>query len=407
MAFPSRLIFRNPGLIDIEAILTFGVSVKESANPIGKFGTGFKYAVAAILRESGRCHLFRGKDLYLFFARPVLIRNKQFRAVFLKTPSGERIPCNFTTDLGKNWQPWMAIRELYSNMLDEGGDVLLDNKWNGPQEEETQILLEGTLWTKLWMERHTFILQSEPIAETPLLDVHAGESHYLFFNGLRVYKSEKLYKYTYNFKYDGLFLTEDRTIAYPWQAEDYICQSLLQLKDKKILYDVLAEPAPGLEYAEHEIKFGENYDASDEALDVIRRLREPTRGAPHFSSSYYGYSGLDRYYKRAKQKQISTLETESLSERDYLASKPIVTILVDELKLFDAIAFTRGLDLSDGYYWDTKNNYLYFPLETLHGDQAEMIARAFGEYLKHCDETQKGFFVTKMATACLTAYLKG
>jgi hypothetical protein len=403
----SRLVFRNKGLIDIEAILTFGVSVKETDNPIGKFGTGFKYAIACILRESGRCHVLRGKQIYLFFSRPVKIRGKDFKAVFLKTPSGERIACNFTTDLGKNWQPWMAIRELYSNMLDEGGEVILDGNWSGGEEDTTQVILEGALWSELWQDRDSFILTSKPIAETFYADIHEGESQYLFFNGLRVYKSDKPFQYTYNIKYDGLILTEDRTLAYSWQAEDYICKALLDLKDKKILYRVLAEPAPGLEFAEHEIKFPENYEASDEALEVIRRLREPARGAPHFSSSYYSYSGLDRYYKKAKQQQIATLESESLSERDYLASKPITTILVDELKLFETISFTRGLDLSDGYYWDQERDILYFPLETLHGDQKEMIARAFKEYLKHCSETQRGDFCEKMATASLTAYLKG
>jgi hypothetical protein len=406
MSVPRRLVFKNKGLIDIEAILTFGVSVKENDNPIGKFGTGFKYAIAAILRESGRCHVLRGKSIYLFFARPTTIRGKPFKAVYIKTPSGERLACNFTTELGKNWEPWMAIRELYSNMLDEGGEVLLDGNWSGGQDNETQIILEGEMWGKLWQERDSFILTSAPIARTDYVDFHPGQSHYLFFNGLRVYRAEKPFRYTYNIKLD-LFLTEDRTIAYPWQAEDYICKGLLSLNNPTLLYSILAEPAPGLEYAEHEIKFPENFPASDEALEVIRRLREPARGAPHFSSSYYGYSGLDSYYKKAKQKQISTLESEHLSERDYLASKPISTILVEELGLFEAISFTRGLDLSDGYYWDQEKDILYFPLETLHGDQKEMIARAFKEYLKHCSDAQKVIFVDKMATACLTAYLKG
>ena len=36
------IVFENPGEIDVAAISTFGVSVKETDNPIGFFGTGLK-----------------------------------------------------------------------------------------------------------------------------------------------------------------------------------------------------------------------------------------------------------------------------------------------------------------------------------------------------------------------------
>lgn len=40
------LTFHNPGELDPRLITTFGVSIKESTNPIGYFGTGLKYALA-------------------------------------------------------------------------------------------------------------------------------------------------------------------------------------------------------------------------------------------------------------------------------------------------------------------------------------------------------------------------
>lgn len=49
----SKLYFLNNGEFDVSAMLTFGVSAKESDNPIGQFGTGFKYAIAIILRLGG------------------------------------------------------------------------------------------------------------------------------------------------------------------------------------------------------------------------------------------------------------------------------------------------------------------------------------------------------------------
>ena len=45
------IIFTNQGEIDIRAVTTFGVSVKNDNSAIGMFGTGLKYAIAIILRH--------------------------------------------------------------------------------------------------------------------------------------------------------------------------------------------------------------------------------------------------------------------------------------------------------------------------------------------------------------------
>ena len=36
------VVFENQGLVDVRAIKTFGVSVKENENQMGFFGTGLK-----------------------------------------------------------------------------------------------------------------------------------------------------------------------------------------------------------------------------------------------------------------------------------------------------------------------------------------------------------------------------
>ena len=47
------ITFHSPTILPIEAATTMGVSVKESDNAIGKFGTGLKYAIAGVLRLGG------------------------------------------------------------------------------------------------------------------------------------------------------------------------------------------------------------------------------------------------------------------------------------------------------------------------------------------------------------------
>lgn len=58
----SVVQFRTPGLIPLEAFDTMGISAKVGDHPIGRFGTGLKYAVAVILREGGIIRLFRPGD---------------------------------------------------------------------------------------------------------------------------------------------------------------------------------------------------------------------------------------------------------------------------------------------------------------------------------------------------------
>jgi len=46
------IIFHNQGELDIRAVTTFGLSVKKNDNPIGYFGTGLKYAIAALPKSA-------------------------------------------------------------------------------------------------------------------------------------------------------------------------------------------------------------------------------------------------------------------------------------------------------------------------------------------------------------------
>lgn len=41
----SYLVFSNPGTLEMELVKLLGVSVKETNDPIGFFGTGLKYAM--------------------------------------------------------------------------------------------------------------------------------------------------------------------------------------------------------------------------------------------------------------------------------------------------------------------------------------------------------------------------
>src|SRR5690606_21571397 len=110
------IVFENSGAIDMRAAITLGVSVKTGSNPIGFFGTGSKKAISVILAEGGTITIFSGRTKHEFTTARRKIRGHPFKMII---HNGKEL--QFTTDYGKTWAPWQAFRELYSNVLDEGG----------------------------------------------------------------------------------------------------------------------------------------------------------------------------------------------------------------------------------------------------------------------------------------------
>ena len=107
---------KNPGLLEIDLITTMGAHVKESDSYLGRFGTGMKYAIAVLLRDNIDFDLYIGENRYEFYTESVTLRGKEFKKCFMRGPA-DSVPLGFTTDLGRDWKPWMAYRELFTNCV--------------------------------------------------------------------------------------------------------------------------------------------------------------------------------------------------------------------------------------------------------------------------------------------------
>ena len=112
--------------LDIRAITMMGLSAKpNSTDPIGKFGTGMKLAIAVLLRLGAGVELYIKGQKYLFKTRTDDFRGQEYDQILMYKSSvtGWLVPTklSFTTHLGSHWQPWMAFRELLSNTVDEDG----------------------------------------------------------------------------------------------------------------------------------------------------------------------------------------------------------------------------------------------------------------------------------------------
>jgi len=258
------IVFRNGGLIDLTAVRTLGVSVKEEG-AIGYFGTGVKFAIATILRGGGSVTIYRGKDEHRLGTIDKDVRGKPFSVV---TFDGEEL--GFTTSLGRDWKPWMAFRELACNALDEGGRYYA----SGPDigeigDSETVIAVASEEIEDAYYARGEIVLEGAPAYANDFIEIRPGMSRHVYYRNVRVGALCRPTSHTYNIlrKID---LTEDRTIKYDWEAESHITLGLAKC-DREDL--VLGALSCGDQYLEHHLSFREHNSPSPTFLRVAAGLR--------------------------------------------------------------------------------------------------------------------------------------
>jgi hypothetical protein len=233
------VVFRNRGLMNLVAATTFGVNVKENTNPIGYFGTGFKYAVAVCLRMHAHVHLRIGGENYEFVTGGERVRGKDFELVWLRHPDGTMQRLGFTTELGKNWQAWQAYREYLCNAHDEGGDAYdtedearADSPWG--ESECTTITVVGDVLDDAHRNRNEIVLRGEPQWKNVAVHVYDRPSKHVYYRGIRVHDLEHPALFTYNVQ-ANINLTEDRTAAYAFQIKEAIRDACLTSTDPEFV----------------------------------------------------------------------------------------------------------------------------------------------------------------------------
>jgi hypothetical protein len=198
------IVHETPGLIDIRSFTTFGLHAKpNSTNPIGKFGTGLKYSVAALLRLGCTVRVFIGLTEYEF-----VTVNDKFRGVdvkmcrmrkrssILKKWSYEALP--FTTDHGKFWEAWQAFRELESNTRDEGGRTFVYDGDMLLEKDKTFIVVDGAPYEEAFNDRDKIFLPNALTVREgdDRMQVFNEPSKHLYWRGVRVFDLEQSAIYT-------------------------------------------------------------------------------------------------------------------------------------------------------------------------------------------------------------------
>jgi hypothetical protein len=244
------IVHSTPGLLDIRSITTFGLIAKPgSDNPIVKFGTGLKYAIATLLRNDCKIKLFIGEVEYEFFTKQDNFRGMEFHQVFMRKRKGllakwTSVELPFTTLHGKYWQVWQAFRELHSNTLDESGRTFESDVESWAVPYDTNFVIDGTAYSLAFAEKSkTFLPNALTVREgDDRVQVFNEPSNHLYWRGIRVFDLEKPSVYTYNILED-MELTEDRTLKYVWQAQAKIASYVARSKDQKLINAIVSADA--------------------------------------------------------------------------------------------------------------------------------------------------------------------
>lgn len=305
------IVHATPGLLDIRAITTFGLHAKPGTDsPIGKFGTGLKYAIATLLRLDCKVRLFIGEVEYEFFTKKDDFRGIEFQQVYMKKRKGllakwQSVELPFTTMHGKFWEAWQAFRELHSNTLDEGGETLSTDLWTAEVfHDRTTFVVEGEAYEEAYRDRDKIFL---PNALTKRdgddkVQVFNEPSNHLYWRGIRVFDLEKPSVYTYNVLED-LTLTEDRTLKNIWDALFKIAAFVARSKDQSLINAVVSADAE--KFFEGRIDFDYAYTApSEQFREVVRKKKSRGHYVSPRALIYY-----DRYTPKPVVKDEPTLRS--------------------------------------------------------------------------------------------------
>src|SRR5262249_24607141 len=149
-------------------------------------------------------------------------------------------PLGFTTELGKQWEAWMVVRELYSNALDEQGEASVLSSFPSPDalNGKTAIILRGECFLTVWNDRQKYFLShaESRVHGSDFVDAFdaLGHNHAVFYRGIKVFDTNLPTLYRYNLL-EHVTLTEDRTLRYEFQLKEAVEKAIITSTDTSFI----------------------------------------------------------------------------------------------------------------------------------------------------------------------------
>jgi len=234
-------VFQTKGDLEIRSLTMFGVTSKpRTDNPIGRFGTGLKYAIAILLREKCEVVIHSPRGKFTFATRQADFRGSDIQEIVM-TCNGVSTTLPFTLHLGSHWELWQAYRELESNTKDENGVSFVTETEGVPDGVPgfSLICVNGEKFCNLAHDKgFTFLKPAKLLAKSDYVEIYEGMSPYVYYRGVRAKDLEKPSACTYNIL-SGLDLTEDRTIKSEFHIRYFAAGAIARSDNEDLISSVL------------------------------------------------------------------------------------------------------------------------------------------------------------------------
>lgn len=178
----------NHGVLDVRLVALMGGTTKsKDIYKIGKFGTGLKYYISFCLRNNIDFRIFCGNHEVKIESKAETIAGEEFEIIYI---DGERT--SLTTNMGTDWLPWMIIREIWCNALDEGGESRSVTSDLSGEDGKTVFYTQMTSeiaevvdnWEKYFIHNQTPIFSSDDVSVYP-----GGDRLRIYKNGVLIFES--------------------------------------------------------------------------------------------------------------------------------------------------------------------------------------------------------------------------
>ena len=244
----KHIMIENKGELDVSSLILLGASTKREDNSkIGFFGSGNKYAIATLIRMGIQFKIFSGEKEIVITTSGINFRGQSFEQIHI---DGQ--PTSLTTDMGPQWEEWMALREWVSNSLDEGqSNIVTDTDNVVGKDGYTRFFIEHSPGIKKviddWNQYFTFDrddVKFENSLGKLFPQTNIDETMVLFRKGIRVYLAngtQSLYQYDL----DSFGINESRIIDNLYSAGCRIIEYLNRVTDVSILRNILKKAFVG------------------------------------------------------------------------------------------------------------------------------------------------------------------
>lgn len=306
--------FENKGEVPVNAFKLLGASSKRGdSSKIGYFGTGLKYAIAVMLKQGIEFKVFSGEKEIKIGTRKTKFLDDD---ILVMTVNGEKT--SITIDAGVDWLPWFAIREIYSNAIDENGTMLL----NQPAEAKagyTRIFIDADAepLKDIFTNWGAYFTQSRnPVYRNSYGSLYSKlptfPEYVVFRKGIRVYESRKHSVFDYDLP--EVQINESRVAIHDWQVKENSSE-LLASSDLACIKEFLKlfkNPRRGdfIEWSDGFWDYTGTYTFSADWVDALSDFRlVPANYAGHYDITETTIVLPDKLIDKLKQRFGDAINT--------------------------------------------------------------------------------------------------